>query len=137
VLVLAGGLTAFAQTADQAWLRYDGYHGRTAIPLRVRVLGSGVLEQSAASELQRRIDGLAGASSVISNSAVTGEIILGTTDEIHKAYAQLPIPDDLEPEGYWLSWHEAGDHPMLIIAGADERGILYGVFDLLRRLASD
>jgi alpha-glucuronidase len=137
VLVLAAGLAAPAQTADQAWLRSSGYHGRTVVPLQVRVLGSGMLLQSAASELQRGIAGFKSASSDLSGNAMTGEIILGTTDEIHKTYAQLPIPGDLEPEGYWIHWSGAGDHPSLVVAGADERGILYGVFDLLRRLASD
>jgi alpha-glucuronidase len=137
LFVLASGLAVSAQTAEQAWLRYSGYHGRTAIPLRVRVLGSGVLEQSAASELQRGITSLTGASSYISGSAIKGEIILGTIDEIHQAYAQLTIPSNLESEGYWLNWHKADDHPLLVVAGADESGILYGVFDLLRRLTSD
>ena len=137
VFVLAGGMTDRAQTADQAWLRSSVYHRRTAVPLRVRALGSGVLEQSARGELLRCSDSLTSTSSYISDSAIKGEIILGTTDEIRKTYAQLPIPGDLEPEGYWLNWYEADDHPLLVIAGADERGILYGVFDLLRRLASD
>src|ERR1700690_1320791 len=51
--LLASGLSVPAQTADQAWLRYSGYHGPTAIPLKVRALGHGILEQSAAQELQR------------------------------------------------------------------------------------
>jgi alpha-glucuronidase len=136
VFLLAGGLTSPAQTADQAWLRYNGYHGPTVVPLRVRVMGNGALEQSAASELQRGIAGLTSASSDLSGNAINGEIILGTVDEIHKTNPQMPIPSDLGPEAYWLNWHEAGDHPLLVIAGADERGVLYGVFDLLRRLAS-
>ena len=40
---LAGAIPASAQTAGQAWLRYQGYPGRTLIPLKVRALGAGAL----------------------------------------------------------------------------------------------
>jgi alpha-glucuronidase len=135
-VLLASSLST-AQTADQAWLRYPGYHGRTVIPLKARALGHGSLEQSAAQELQRGITGLAGASSCISNSAINGETIVGTAEEVHKAYPELAVPNDLEPEGYWLDWAESKGHALLVVAGGDQRGVLYGVFALLRRLATD
>ena len=53
--VLGGGWAAGAQTADQAWLRYQDHQGRILIPFKVRALGAGVLEQSATSELRRSI----------------------------------------------------------------------------------
>jgi alpha-glucuronidase len=136
VTVLAASSAAPAQTADQAWLRYSGYHGRTEIPLRVRALGKSALEHSAAQELQRGIAGLTSASSYISGSAINGEIILGTNDEIHKAYPELTIPSDLGPEGYWLHWTKLHDHTLLIVSGSDERGVLCGAFALLRLVAN-
>ncbi|MGA2807283.1 MAG: alpha-glucuronidase family glycosyl hydrolase [Terracidiphilus sp.] len=134
---LAGGLSAAAQTADQAWLRYSGYHGRTTIPLKVRALGHGVLEQSAANELQRGITALTAASSYLSNSAINGQTIVGTAEEVRKAYPNLPVPTDLEGEGYWLYWTGADPRALLVVAGGDQRGVLYAVFAVLRRLAMD
>jgi alpha-glucuronidase len=126
-----------AQRADQAWLRYAADHGRIEAPRSARALGSGALELSAASELQRGIAGLAGVTSYAADSVMKGEAVLGTAEEVHNAFPDLAVPSDLEPEGYWLSWAGSSEHPLLVIAGADERGVLYGVFDILRRLAAN
>jgi alpha-glucuronidase len=134
--LLASGLTASAQTADQAWLRYSGNHGGTIIPLKARALGRGLLEQSAAQELQRGIAGLTGASSYLADSAINGETIVGTAKEAHQSYPELVIPADLGPEGYWLNWTHYHGEALLIVAGGDERGVLYGAFALLRFLAT-
>jgi alpha-glucuronidase len=144
--MLASGLAAGAQTADQAWLRYSGYQSGTVthvqmrgtvIRLRVRALGRGVLEQSAAQELQRGITGFTSTFVMFWRSNVNGEAIVGTATEVHNAYPALAIPHDLEPEGYWLKWTQSHGHALLVVAGSDERGILYGVFDALRRLEAD
>ena len=128
---------ASAQTAEQAWLRYSGYHGRTVVPLRARALGQGSIEASAVSELQRGIAGLTEVSSYLSGSAINGEAIVGTATEVHKAYPKVPVPTDLGPEGYWLYWNGNLDKADLIVAGTDERGALYGAFALLRLIATD
>ena len=134
--VLAGGLAAGAQTAEQAWLRYQGHQGRVLIPLKVRALGAGVLEQSAASELKRSIADYAGRTTGLSGRALEafgGETVLGTAEEVRKAYPDLPVPSDLQPDGYWLYWNGVkGDHSLSVIAGGDERGVLYGAFAFLR-----
>jgi len=133
-LALAGGSGA-AQTADQAWLRHHGYHGRTEIPLQVRTLGQSALVHSAAQELQLGIEGLTGASSYIGDKALEGETVVGTTKEVHEAFPEVAIPD-LGPEGYGLHWTKIKDHTLLFVTGSDEHGVLYGVFALLRLLAT-
>ena len=133
--LLASGLSVPAQTADQGWLRYSGSHGRIVIPLKVRALGTGVLEQSAAHELQRGITSLANGSVLWRGSAFEGHTIVGTAQEVRQAYPGLPVPTDLEPQGYWLYWNGNLDKADLIVAGADDRGALYGGFDLLRRMS--
>ena len=161
VIALAGGLALHAQTADQAWLRYANHHSQSIIPFRVKALGQGVLEKSAASELDHSIAGLAGAPSAFAGNAMAGkryesskelkscvdehsvvvcygEIIVGTAEEVHRAYPQLVIPNDLGPEGYWLHWTRLGENtPPLVVAGSDERGVLNGAFALIRLLATD
>jgi alpha-glucuronidase len=135
-VLLAYGLTASAQTADQAWLRYGGSHGRIVIPLTVRALGNGPLEQSAAHELQRGITGLSNGSILWRGSAFAGHTIVGTAQEMRRAFPGLPVPTDLEPEGYWLYWDGNLDKADLFVAGADDRGTLYGAFALLRLFAT-
>jgi len=134
--LLASYLTAAAQTADQAWLRYQGYQERTLIPLQVRALGAGLLEQSAAGELKRSIADFAGetaGSTVRAREVFGGETVLGTAEELRKAYPDLPVPADLHPDGYWLYWNGLkGDRCLYVVAGGDQRGVLYGAFALLR-----
>ncbi|HEX4757083.1 MAG TPA: alpha-glucuronidase family glycosyl hydrolase [Terracidiphilus sp.] len=134
--MLSPGFAYSAQTADQAWLRYEGFHGRTKVPQTVRALGSSALEQSAVRELKRGIFGLGRLSSTIEASAVDGETVVGTVGEFRNAFPGLAIPEHLAPQGFWLSstvWH---GHTLLVVAGANEHGALFGAFDLLRRLAT-
>ncbi len=130
------GFACSAQTADQAWLRYQGFHGRTKVPQTVRALGSSALEQSAVRELKRGIFGLSALSSSIEASAVDGETVVGTVGEFSNAYPGLAIPEHLAPQGFWLSWTVWHGHTLLVVAGANEQGALFGAFDLLRRLAT-
>jgi alpha-glucuronidase len=66
-----------------------------------------------------------------------GETLVGTAKELHEAYPDLAIPGDLGQEGYWLHRTELQGHTSLIVAGSDERGILYGAFALIRLLATN
>jgi alpha-glucuronidase len=127
--LFAGSLAAAAQTADQAWLRSSPEHARPPVPLEVRTLGKGVLEQSAAQELRIGAGRLIGAPS---------PIVLGTREEVLKAYPSLVIPVDLEPDAYLLGWARVGpqEHESTVIVGENERGVLYGAFALLRSRAT-
>lgn len=131
--VLAGGWGASAQTADQAWLRYSGAHSAKGVPLSVRALGQGALEQSAAKELERGLKGLTGKAAA---GAADGETVLGTVKEVQQAFPELKAPA-IGPEGYWIDRAQSHGHPLLVVAGGDERGALYGAFSVLRRVAAD
>jgi alpha-glucuronidase len=135
--LIVSGLPAAAQTADQAWLRSSASQGTATLPLEVRALGNGALEQSAARELQRGIGGTAKRPASGQGSTSEGEIIVGTAEEVRKALPNLPIPGDLEPEGYWLGSTGSEAHLRLVVAGAEERGTLYGAFALLRLLHTE
>ncbi len=137
-VLVAAGSAAGGQTADQAWLRYAGHQGRALIPLEVRALGVGLLEQSGAAELKRSVADLSqhlGAGfSARARESFGGETIIGTAEEVRKALPDLPVPSDLKPDGYWLYWNgKKGDKQLYVIAGGDERGVLYGAFAMLRR----
>ena len=131
VAFFAAGSMARAQTEDQAWLRYASGPAHSAIPASVRALGTSVLEQSAVQELQRGITGMTGA-----KPASGGETVVGTLDEVRAAFPGLAVPAHIAAHGFWLKrtvWH---GQPLVIVAGSNQHGALFGAFDLLRRIAT-
>ena len=130
--MVADGLAVSAQTADQAWLRYSVNHRKPVIPMNVHALGIGAIELSALREFQLAFNPVPLTSSFIPDGAVMGETVLGTAAELDRAFPELIVPGDLQPESYWLHWIQFHGHSRLIVAGGDERGVLYGVFALLR-----
>jgi alpha-glucuronidase len=131
VAFCAAGPVVHAQTEDQAWLRYALVHERPTIPTSVRALGSSNLEQSAVQELERGIAGLTDP-----KGANTGETVVGTLDEVRAAFPSPAVPAHIAAHGFWLKrtiWH---GRPLVIVAGSNEHGALFGAFDLLRRIAT-
>jgi alpha-glucuronidase len=125
---LAGGRAVNAQTADQAWLKSSG----VTYPRDIRALGSGALERSAVEELKRGLGSVAsGSQTARVADAAAGRTILGTVQQFRSAFPDLKVPDDLQPGGYWVDLTGSSGHSIYIV-GADEAGVLYGVFDLLR-----
>jgi alpha-glucuronidase len=129
-LALVSG--AGAQTANQAWLKYPNSIDRSIAPLQVRSLGTSPLELSAVQELIRSNMGFTELPDprLPANSG----LVLGTSLEVRKLFPQLKIPGRLGPDGYWLTHVTVRGDPVVVVAGADDRGVLYGVFALLRRL---
>ena len=139
ILVLSGILAAqslslIAQTADQAWLDRVAWHGNPGVPLHARALGDALIVKTAADELNKGLSALYGASSTLIQGNATGEILVGTADQLRAAYPFARVPAHLAPDAYWISSPQGGDRPRIVIAGGDERGALYGAFALIREL---
>jgi alpha-glucuronidase len=140
-LFAAGTIFASAQTADQAWLNYD-LPGRVRpfTPPVIRALGDSPLEQSAVRELQRNLDSTAGRSasgtgfSPRARTALGGQTIVGTADEVHRAFPDVSVPANLNAEEYWIAFRHVreGDQRDLFIVGGGPAGTLYGAFSFLR-----
>ena len=98
-------------------------------------LGSSPIEQSAVQELSRSVSHPASVKGGVFSKREGREkslTVVGTAEEIRKAYPDVPVPGDLKPEEYWI-WSKGSEEPSLsIVAGGDERGALYGVFALRR-----
>ena len=141
-LFLGLGLASVAcgQTADQAWLRYGRIPGGgMAMPLKVRALGDGVGEQAAVSEIERwvkicceRFKGVPTVSLFGQGSSFDGETVVGTIEEMRKAYTDLAIPTNLKQDGYWIYCDRTEAGNRVLIAGANQRGVVYGAFRWLR-----
>jgi alpha-glucuronidase len=133
--LFAIGQACNAQSADQAWLRYTNHSPRMIIPLKMRALGSGILEQSAIEELNRNVADVPKTGLTARGKAVfEGETVVGTAEEVRKAFPSIPVPADLAPEEYWVYANESSrpEDRLLVVTGGDERGVLYGAFALLR-----
>ena len=135
--VLAGGLSASAQTANQAWLKYQPLAKPLSVPVRVVKLGDSLLERSAKSELERGLQALAGKPGAdVLPAEGPNVIVLGTAQEM-RWRKRKSIVLSLEPEEFLTIWNSrlVGDHRELDVVGGSGRGVLYGVFALLRNLA--
>ena len=125
-----------AETGYNAWLRYAPVE-RADVPAVVSVLDDSVLAASAQQELIRGFRGMVGRI-LRAEQGIPREnaIVLGTLDEIRKSAPQWTLDAKIGPEGFWLKSVTAGSLHYTVVAGADERGVLYGAFALLRKAAT-
>ena len=140
-LLVAGNL--HAATGRDAWLRYApleadvSRQSRESLPAVVVSLGDSAVLRNANQELIRGIRGMLGRTLRV-EPAVPGEsaVVMGTLAEIRKAAPHLAPAAALAAEGYCLKVVAANGMRYMVIAGADERGVLYGSFALLRKIAA-
>lgn len=130
-------------------LRNGRRRGADALTKRVTIsIGSAAspLERFAASELARflrRLTHLRGVTDEVAakppkrdRAGAAWRVVLGTsaTNPEIAAQGRDCSPELLGAEGYRIwSGHQLGD-TLLMVAGADERGVLYAVYDLLQHL---
>ncbi len=63
-----------------------------------------------------------------------GCILLGTLDSIRPLVSDPSLPQSMAADGYLLKTSAIHGHPALLIAGSNDRGVLFGTFALLRKL---
>ncbi|HEY3707538.1 MAG TPA: alpha-glucuronidase family glycosyl hydrolase [Terracidiphilus sp.] len=129
-------VAALAQTAQDGWLKYSAEFG-VAIDadhslVRTKVLGSGNVLASAQGELRGLRDSTLPAKRL--NKADV-YVVLGIASMFRKELPSVAIPADLPAEGYWIKALTLEGKKTIVVAGGDERGVLYGTFDLNRRLS--
>ena len=91
------------------------------------------MAQTATKELNRGLNGSAGPDI----DDFTNRIVLGTAAEVRKAYPKIGVPEELPAESYWINTTHPHRGTLIIVAGGDERGVLYGAFALLRFFAEN
>ncbi len=119
-----------AQTADEAWLKSRPLDRPLSVPARVTVLGQDPVEINAAAELQRSLFALSGGKQA---DAGINSIVLGTAQEF-RSRKRKSSNLTLQPEEFLISWSNQQLIRELDIVGGSPRGVLYGVFALLRNL---
>jgi alpha-glucuronidase len=136
-LLLATPAFAAAETGAAGWLRYapvaPAGSAALRIPTRVQLLEQSPVLASARSELARGTQGMLGLR--LTDATDGGDaFVLGTVAQVRQLFPSLPVPTDLREDGFWLHSATVDNRSLVVIAGAGERGVLYGTFALLRQI---
>jgi alpha-glucuronidase len=148
LLAMAGALTSgglqstslHAETGAEAWLRYAPLDSQSAeeyqrLPVITVVLGDSIVLRTAQQELSRGIKGMLGRSLEAAPGLPTRKaIVLGTVSELN-ASGEALSPPAIRGDGYWLTHRRVHGFECLVVTANSERGVLYGVFGLLSKIA--
>lgn len=137
--LLCGSL-GYGETGYDGWLRYaplaEEIRGQyDVLPYVVYKLGDSEILNSADKELVRGLRRMLGRRLKTSTEIPKeNAIVLGT---IHSAQSLTPHEkfEELVDDGFCIKTLKLDNKQMLVIAGSNERGVLYGVFTLLRMIA--
>jgi alpha-glucuronidase len=130
-----------AETGAEAWLRYSALSPQAArhyesLPDKIVLLSNRPVLTTAKHELGQGVLQMLGKTLGSGVTApVRGAIILGTLTDLHKLSPTLHPPQELNADGYWLKSTNIHGSKCLLIAAATDRGVLYGAFGLLRKIA--
>ncbi|HEY6332669.1 MAG TPA: alpha-glucuronidase family glycosyl hydrolase, partial [Blastocatellia bacterium] len=131
-----------AEDGYAAWLRYARIEDKAAVaqyeslPACVVVYGDSVVTQAARQELILGVRGMLGRTLRLGATAAgEDEIILTTMDSAPSLISSTINAAALQKDGYVLHSLHAGDRSHVVVASQNDRGVLYGVFALLRMIA--
>ncbi|HEY0306759.1 MAG TPA: alpha-glucuronidase family glycosyl hydrolase [Acidobacteriaceae bacterium] len=145
---------ATAQTVQQrsvdsqaAWLIYSPvkselvFPGKRHIPETIITLGDSTLQQTAAHELVLGWQGMLQHTPRVAAAQFSGEdaVLIGTVEQLRRREPSLgtalAASVSTLPGSFTLRSVRHPHHTDIIIAGSDDRGVLYGTFALLRIIA--
>jgi len=134
-------LPLVAENGEAGWLRYGRLEPQDAelyqsLPATTVVLGDSLVLKSSQSELVRGVRGMLGRTLRIqANGPTEAAIVIGTVEQINKLEPRFQIPEKFQPDGYLLTRGVIKGKDCIVITGATDRGVLYGVFGFLSRIA--
>jgi len=132
-----------AETGYDAWLRYRPIEGaamarvRAALPAAIVALGDAEPEVAARGELIQGLRGMTGRT-VRAEARIPREsaIVLGTLDELSRAAPQWNLHAQISEDAYWLNTVMDQGTRYIVVTASNPRGVLYGAFALLRKIAT-
>ena len=139
--ICAGSTFAYSETGTEGWLRYarldqPATKQYEALPPDIYMAGDSVVLRTARQELVHGISGMLGHELRLRKKLPAANfIVLGTLRDLQTTVPSLKPPTELRPDGYWLTHAEIKKSKILVITSATDRGVLYGVFALLSRIA--
>jgi alpha-glucuronidase len=128
---------AEADKGADAWLRYAPLDPRTAriyqsVPNKIVAYGDSPVLRSAQQELVHGLQQMLGRP--VSAGSLTGSaFILGKLTDLPEL--RLHPPQTLNGDGFWLKTFGRHALPSVVITAATDRGVLYGVFAILSKVA--
>jgi alpha-glucuronidase len=132
-----------AETGAEAWLRYAPL-GKSAaqkysvLPASVVVLGDSPVLNSARVELLRGVSGMLGRNlREVKGLPQESAIVIGTLSALRAGFPNLLESAELKDDGFLLSKEKFHGVNCLIVAAKTDRGVLYGVFALLSKIARE
>ena len=126
-----------AETGAAGWLRYErisdaGMRGRyDAMGGAILALGDSPVVATARDELARGLASMLDRPVTVTNRIADARIVLGTLESVRRTLPQAEIPALQRQGAFWIG--AAGR--VIVVTGRDDRGVLYGAFALLRRIA--
>lgn len=141
LVVLLAAVSLRAETGYEGWLRYAPLEATAraeygALPATVVTLDNTPTLDGAQKEIVRGVRGMLGRtlreSSELPNEAA---IVLGTTSSLQKIAPGVRLPAELRDDGFVIATRKIHGFTSLVVAGSTERGVLYGAFALLSRMA--
>jgi alpha-glucuronidase len=134
-------LHARAETGAEAWLRYaplDEQAARqyAALPAAVVLFGDSPVLRSAQDELVRGVRGMLGRT-LREEKQLPREkaILLGTFSSLSEVTPDFQTKRDMREDGFVLRTARVHGFDCLVVASNTERGVLYGAFALLSKIA--
>src|SRR5215472_14150979 len=128
-----------AETGHEAWRRYFRLAPKIGqkyanVPIDIVSVGDTVILAASRKELIVGLAGLLGSAPRKSANPIDRSIVLGKAADLQSKFPKLSV-GAISDEGYRLKWQRIGEKACLVIAGGGDRGVLYGVFALLSKIA--
>jgi alpha-glucuronidase len=130
--------SANAETGREAWLRYERKQQTAARqrvqvranPLQILGPGESLVMNSAHRELARGLQGMLAPGSLPSRN-LPKHFLLGTITSMRSLRPPSPVTED----GFWIGRQKCQGADCIVIEGGSDRGVLYGVFALISKMA--
>ena len=131
--------SARAESGAAAWLRYAPLDPQTArlyqnAPSKIVVRGDSMVLRTAGHELAAGLQQMLGRP-FDTQRADQNAYVLGKLPDVQTLAPKLTPPQVLTPDGFWLKAVRIQGSPSVAIIGSNDRGVLYGVFELLSKIA--
>jgi len=141
-IFLLAASSAIAENGEAAWLRYapitdaQTLKQYASLPELIVSLDRSEVAASAQSELARGVSAMLGKTLRTESNLLPDRnaFVLATVTELQPRFPELHAVQ-ISGDGFWLGTIRHRGHTYIVVAGADERGILYGTFALLSRIA--
>jgi len=106
------------------------------LPATTLSLGDTIVLNTAQAELVRGVKGLLGKTlRVVAGTPTESAIIIGTVEQLRNIAPALHMIEGLHGDAFWLTTGEVHGFQCIIITAATDRGVLYGVFAFLSKIA--